>query len=154
MWSISNWTLNDTISFYICIWTLLNEGTNFLIFTSLHSLVDLYFQRTRFELGMYEISCYLDVRPNTYCWIEIFMQGNYCTCIYPFKLGSMLNIVYKDTNVFLIWSSTWRWGLAVPNVWMQNGVHKWSMFKWAQPLKLRLVGKRVLQSFRFVKTKL
>jgi len=72
---------------------------------------------------MYEISRYLDVRPNTYFWIEILMQGNYYTCIYPLKLGSMLfNIVFEDTSVFLIWSSTWRWGLVMPDVWMQNGV--------------------------------
>jgi hypothetical protein len=61
--------------FCICIWTLLDEGTKFLIFTSLNSLVDLYFQKNRFELGMYEISCYLDVTPNTCCWIEILMQN-------------------------------------------------------------------------------
>jgi hypothetical protein len=48
MWLVSNWTLNDTINCYICIWTLLDDGTSFLILTSLHSLVDFYFQRTRF----------------------------------------------------------------------------------------------------------
>ncbi len=79
-----------------------------MIFTSLLSLVAFYFQRIRFELGMYEISCYLDVRPNT-CSIEVLMQSSYCTCICLVKLGSMLfNIVSKDTNVFLIWSSTWK----------------------------------------------
>ncbi len=115
MWLVSSWTLNDTISFYICTWTFFYEGIGFLIFTSLHNLEDIYFQRTRFELGMYEISCYLDVKPITYCWIEILMQSSYCTCIYPFKSGSMLfNIVSEDTNVFLIWSSTWIWGLVVP----------------------------------------
>jgi hypothetical protein len=65
MWLVSSLTLNDTISFFIYIWTLIDEGTRFLIFTSLHSLVDLYFQRTKFKLGMYEVSCYLDVKPNT-----------------------------------------------------------------------------------------
>jgi len=107
MWLVSSWTLNDTISFCICIWTFLNEGTSFLIFTSLHSLVDFYFQRTRSKIGMYEISRYLDVKPNTYCWNEIFMQGSYYTWIYHLKLGFMLlNIVFKYTSVFLIWSST------------------------------------------------
>jgi hypothetical protein len=123
MWLVSSWTLNDTINFYICIWTLLDEGTRFLIFTWLHSLVDLYFQRTRFELGMYEISCYLHVKCNTYYWIEIPMQSKYYTCIYLVKLGFILfYIVYENTNVFLIWNSTSKWRLVVPNVWIQNDV--------------------------------
>jgi hypothetical protein len=79
------------------------EGTRFFIFTSLHSLVDLYFQTSRFKLGMYEMSCYLDVKLSTCCWIEILMQNHYCTCIYLVKLGFMLfNIVFKYTSVFLI----------------------------------------------------
>jgi hypothetical protein len=38
---------------HLYIFTFLDEGTKFLIFTSLHSLVDLYFQRTKFKLRMY-----------------------------------------------------------------------------------------------------
>jgi hypothetical protein len=51
------------------------------------------------------------------------MQSKYYTCIYLVKLGFILfYIVYENTNVFLIWNSTSKWRLVVPNVWIQNDV--------------------------------